>query len=360
MRNDAPRPLGRTGRRVSALGFGGYRIDDRTPEHAAALGKALDEGVTLVDTSTNYTDGSSEIAIGNVLASRDRAAATVVSKVGYVQGQALALARDRDRQGRPFPEMVRYMDGCWHCIHPEFLADQLERSRARLRVETIDVYLLHNPEYFFADARKHRPEEPLAALRAAFDDRIRRAFACLEAEVGRGRIGSYGVSSNTFVVPDDDPEATSIERMWAIAGEVAGAHHFTTVQLPANLCEGGAVLTRNNAGGTRTALEFAAERGLAVLVNRPLNAFHRGRLVRLADHGGRDPEVHAVLDPFLPAALRPATLSQKALAVLMNTRGVTSVLNGMRRRSYVDDALGALRGEAFEVDPRLYETFAGL
>jgi len=37
----AYRALGRTGLVTSSLGFGGYRIDDRTPEHAAVLEQAL-------------------------------------------------------------------------------------------------------------------------------------------------------------------------------------------------------------------------------------------------------------------------------------------------------------------------------
>src|SRR5205823_12448123 len=34
----------------------------------------------------------------------------------------------------------------WHCMTPRFLADQIERSRANLALETIDVYYVHNPE----------------------------------------------------------------------------------------------------------------------------------------------------------------------------------------------------------------------
>jgi hypothetical protein len=150
----AYRGLGRTGLVNSSLGFGSYRIDDRTPEHASALDKALLSGVNLIDTSTNYTDGSSESCIGNVLARQQREELIVVSKVGYVQGQTLATARTREQRGSAFPEMVKYTEGCWHCIHPEFLADQLGRSLGRLRVEKVDVYLLHNPEYFFTDASK--------------------------------------------------------------------------------------------------------------------------------------------------------------------------------------------------------------
>jgi aryl-alcohol dehydrogenase-like predicted oxidoreductase len=353
----AYRALGRTGLVTSSLGFGGYRIDDRTPEHAAALEQALLGGVNLIDTSTNYTDGSSETCIGNVLARHRREEVIVVSKVGYVQGQALAMARACEHRGAAFPEMVKYTDGCWHCIHPEFLADQLERSLGRLRVETVDVYLLHNPEYFFTDAAKRPRSGSLEALRDEFYDRIRRAFSHLEGEVRRGRIGFYGVSSNTFVVPASDPEATSLERMWTIAGEVAREHHFAVAQLPANLFESGAMRMRNNLAGTRTVLEFAQEHDLAVLVNRPLNAFYREQLIRLADTPVRSPDVHALIDPFFPPAYRAESLSRKALAVLANTKGVTCVLNGMRRRNYVDDSLGVLCSPPFDVDFHLYEAF---
>jgi aryl-alcohol dehydrogenase-like predicted oxidoreductase len=357
----AYRGLGRTGLVTSSLGFGSYRIDDRTPEHAAALERALLGGVSLIDTSTNYTDGSSETCIGNVLARHRREEVIVVSKVGYVQGQALAMARAREQRGAAFPEMVKYTDGCWHCIHPEFLADQLERSLGRLRVEKVDVYLLHNPEYFFTDAAKRRKGASLETLQGEFYDRIRRAFSHLEDEVRRGRIGFYGVSSNTFGALTSDPEATSLERMWMIAGEVAREHHFAVVQLPANLFESGPMLTLNNVTGTRTALEFARERDLAVLVNRPLNAFYREQLIRLADATVRSiagtREIHTRVDPFLPPAYRTESLSRKALAVLTNTKGVTCVLNGMRHPNYVDDSLGALCSPPFDVDLHLYEAF---
>ena len=323
-----------------------------------ALERALLGGVNLIDTSTNYTDGSSETCIGNVLARHRREEIIVVSKVGYVQGQALTMAQAREERGAAFPEMVKYTDGCWHCIHPEFLTDQLERSLARLRVEAVDVYLLHNPEYFFTDAAKRKRSGSLEALRDEFYDRIRRAFSQLEDEVRRGRIRFYGVSSNTFVDSASDPEATSLERMWTIAGEVAREHHFAVAQLPANLFESGAMRTRNNLAGTQTALEFAREHSLAVLVNRPLNAFYRERLIRLADMPVQSPDVHARIDPFLPPAYRAESLSRKALAVLANTKGVTCVLNGMRRRSYVDDSLGVLRSPPFDVDSHLYEAFA--
>ena len=169
------------------------------------------------------------------------------------------------RAGQPFPDMVKYMDGCWHCIGPEFLEDQLGRALDRLGLETIDVLLLHNPEYFLSDAAHHQGGPPLDEVRAAFYDRLRRAFRYLDGAVADGRIGWYGVSSNTCVSPADDPEATSVGRIWG-----ASDGRMAVLQLPYNLFETGALLERNTPEGT--ALDAATAHDLGVLVNRPLNA----------------------------------------------------------------------------------------
>ncbi|MBI2000533.1 MAG: DUF255 domain-containing protein, partial [candidate division NC10 bacterium] len=284
-------PLGSTGLTVSRLGFGCYRVDDETPEHREALIAALQAGCTLIDTSTNYTDGGSERLVGSVLAELTgdgrvpRDAVVVVSKIGYVQGENLALAQEREAAGKPFPEVVKYMDGCWHCLHPEFLRDQLTRSLDRLQLETLDVCLLHNPEYFLSDAKQRPASGGLETIREEFSRRLREAFAFFETQVAAGRIGWYGVSSNTAVVPPDDPEATSLSRMLEAARTAGGpGHHFRVLEVPMNLFEAGAILLPNTGpDGTRAVLELAAEAGIGLLVNRPLNAFAGGRLVRLAD-----------------------------------------------------------------------------
>lgn len=280
--------LGNTGLLVSRLGFGGYRVDEITAEHAAALKLALRSGINLIDTSTNYTDGGSEKLIGRVLqelfagGELQRDEVVVISKVGYVQGQNLQLAQERERQGRGFPEMVKYMQNCWHCLHPDFLADQLFRSLARLQLEYLDVLLLHNPEYFLSDAM-HRGRHDLEEIRAEYDRRLRAAFMFLEKQVAAGRIAYYGVSSNTFPHPAAHPEFTALERLWEIAAALSPPHHFRVIQFPANLLETGAMLEKNQCAGEQTLLEFAREKNLATLANRPLNAMHGNQMLRLAD-----------------------------------------------------------------------------
>jgi aryl-alcohol dehydrogenase-like predicted oxidoreductase len=268
------RPLGRTGLSVFPLGFGCYRIGDGNAGHEAALRAYLDRGGNLIDTSANYTDGLSEQLVGRVLKEVGRDRAVVVTKGGYIQGQNMALARRRT-----FPEIVAYADGLWHCIHPDFLETQIRLSAERLQVDTIDVYLLHNPEYFLTEIAHHRP--PTAADHEEFYRRIREAFRFLESQVRAGTIRWYGVSSNHFGLPLDDPAVTSVARCLEAAKSIAADHHFAVVQLPVNLYECGGALEPNTNG--LTVLQFCRENGIGVLANRPLNAFWENQLIRLAD-----------------------------------------------------------------------------
>ena len=64
----AVRTLGKTNFQVSSIGFGGYRIHHNSVQHAKALRYALLNGFNLIDTSSNYTDGGSEMLVGNLLA----------------------------------------------------------------------------------------------------------------------------------------------------------------------------------------------------------------------------------------------------------------------------------------------------
>jgi uncharacterized protein len=289
-------PFGHTGLTTSRLGFGTYRVDTRESDHREALVKALRGGVNLIDTSTNYMDGDSERLVGIVL--RDliksnevtRDAIIVVSKIGYVQGENLKQAQARERAGHPYPDMVKYGEGIWHCLHPNFLSDQLAASLDRLGLATLDVCLLHNPEYFLSEAAQ-RGDKDLAALRKLFYQRLEKAFAYLESQIESGRLQYYGVSSNTVTADPNESDATSLSEMLTAAKAAAASHsqsqhHFVVLQCPMNLYEAGALLTPNTGNAfAHTVLDLAQQEGIAVLVNRPLNAMLRkgGGVLRLAE-----------------------------------------------------------------------------
>jgi len=278
--------LNSTGLLASQVGFGCYRLDLTVVEHAKSLSKSLLSGINLIDTSSNYGDGGAEKLVGEVLedmaASGEigRESVVVVSKVGYLQGENYQLSQERKRRGKPFKDLVLYADGLEHCIHPEFLEDQLSRSLERLKLGALDFYLLHNPEYYLSWARKTKV--PLEEGRREYYHRIRRAFQHLESEVARGRIRFYGISSNTFPSPAADPEFTSLEEVWEIAQSLSSEHHFRLIQLPMNLLETGGITEKNQAT-EQSVLEFARDKKLGVLINRPLNAIADNKLLRLAE-----------------------------------------------------------------------------
>lgn len=272
-----PIPFGRTGWLVSPVGFGGYRIHDREIEHREALRLALSFGCNLIDTSSNYTNGGSELLVGQVIheliskGEITREQIIIVTKAGYVDGDRLTIAQRRIAEGSPYPEMVELSDDLWHCISPEFIADQLEQSLRRLGLKKIDVFLLHNPEYFLKAGGHHHE----------YYQRIKKAFEYLETQVDQGKIQYYGISSNTFPSPKDDPDYTSFETTLEIAKQIRLDHHYAVIQFPLNLLEPAAALEPNNSG--KTLLELAQSEGVATLINRPLNALSEKRLVRLAD-----------------------------------------------------------------------------
>src|SRR5262249_16112820 len=58
-----------------------------------------------------------------------------------------------------------------------------------------------------------------------------------------------------------------------------------------------------------------------------------------------------------PETAHSCSLSTKVLAVLANTPGVSCVLNGMRRRRYVEDSMRAMQIAPFVVTQELYRSF---
>ena len=343
--------LGETGIRVSEAGFGGYRIDASVQAHRTALQKALLGGINLIDTSANYTDGGSERLIGSVLTDLfelgqlQREQVVVVSKAGYLQGENYQLSWQKKQQNHPFPDLVEYDDGLEHCIHPVFLQDQLSRSLQRLQLDCIDCYLLHNPEYYLRWAAFEQVDPVVA--KAEYFRRIRLAFKYLETEVQAGRIGSYGISSNTFVKTATDYDFSSLSEIWDIACEISPRHHFRLIELPINLLEPEAV-TRSNQPNGKSVLQWADEKRLGVLVNRPLNAIRNDRLIRLADNvyqkaAARQAREFAERVGQLDPDWQVSSLSRLALRALRSTAGISSVLVGMRQESYVDEILAELR-----------------
>jgi len=339
---------------VSSIGLGTYLGDcgaeDDERYEAAALA-CLASGVNLLDTAINYRCQRSERALGRALraaieqgiAARDEV--VICTKGGYIPFDGAA-----PRSPRAYIEYVRErfiepglcrpeeLVGGNHCLAPAFLRAQVERSRANLGVQRIDVYYLHNPE-----------TQLRSVDRAGFLARMRAAFELLESLCDEGWIGVYGTATwDGYRILPDAREHLSLRTLVALAREVGGeSHRFRVVQAPYNVVMPEAALAEtqeadpvNDDGAPPAApwpvrpprrkplFEVAADMGIAAVASATLL---QSRLARA-----------------LPFELRGAfpnlrTDAQRALHFARSTPGVTAALVGMRTPAHVRDNLAILR-----------------
>jgi aryl-alcohol dehydrogenase-like predicted oxidoreductase len=319
------------GLHASTIGLGTYlgREDDATDAlYQAAVTRALERGINVFDTAVNYRHQRSERAIGKALKAaiaRDlvsREEVIVASKGGFIPFDTIFppdpttyLTEIYLRPGIIDPDQVVANA---HCMTPRFLADQIDRSRKNLGVETIDVYYLHNPETQLQDVDH-----------ATFVTRLREAFSALEAAVRSGKIARYGAATwNAFRVDPGRPGYLSLAEMVGVARDVGGVdHHFRVVQLPYNLGMTEAFTRANQQVGseTVTALEAARRLDLYVMASA---AVHQGQLTR---------NLPAVLAEFLPGL---ETDAQRALQFVRSTPGIGTALVGMKTVAHVHENAG--------------------
>lgn len=120
------RPLGKTGEQLSALGFGcmglvGWYGTRDDAEARTTLLKAIDAGITHLDTASSYQLGENERFVGSVVGLR-RNAVFIASKYGITRT----------------PEGKVVIDN-----RPESLRRALAASLERLGTDHIDLYYLH-------------------------------------------------------------------------------------------------------------------------------------------------------------------------------------------------------------------------
>jgi aryl-alcohol dehydrogenase-like predicted oxidoreductase len=117
------RVFGRTGMRLSVLGFGcgavgGLMVRGDPGDQERAIGRALDAGVNYFDTAVAYGNGESEKNLGRILRKLKPANAVVGTKVRLPSG-----------------DFARIGDA---------IAASLDASLARLQLDGVDIFHLHN------------------------------------------------------------------------------------------------------------------------------------------------------------------------------------------------------------------------
>ncbi len=264
---------------ISKLGFGGYRISPRSEQHKEALRLAINSGVNLIDTSTNYTNGESETLIGQVISEFPDTPIFICSKAGYIQGHIIkeweALRKLSTTAASLEKETVFIHDKLLHCIHPDFLAQQLELSLERLNRSKLDCFLLHNPEYYFSDKKNSSLNQE------DFCERLKKAFTFLEEKVAEGKIRYYGLSSNHLPFPTSHPQSVNLNTVLKILNEISSSHHFKIVQFPFNFLETNAIEPHYDG---QSLLDVIKSNKLISIVNRPLNALTPEGPMRLATY----------------------------------------------------------------------------
>lgn len=241
---------------ISKIGIGTYRMGANDLENNKTLQYAIDSGINLIDTASNYNFGTSEILIGNTIDKQIRNAVFIVSKAGYIQGQDIEKVKNNNLKHIELNENFLFS------IDPDFISFQLENSLTRLNTDYIDCYLLHNPEYYY--------EQNIS--REDLTNRLFNSFLLLEQKVKEGKIRYYGISSNVFnSLPLKD-----------ILDSLGQFPHFKFLQFPYNIVERNLLFRLENEA--TVTISQLKEKGLYILSNRPLNTTYENKVLRLKDY----------------------------------------------------------------------------
>ncbi len=309
---------------LSSLGIGTYlgEADARTDQaYTDAIVAAVDAGTNVIDSAINYRFQRSERSAGVALEELARRGFTreelvICTKGGFLtpDGDMPADASEYFNREYVATGILREGDvaaGC-HSMAPRFIADQIERSRRNLGVETIDV---------------------------------RAAFEFLESAVAAAKIHFYGMATwNAFRQGENEQDFLSLAAMESLARDVAGgSHHFRFVQLPCNLGMTEA-LTRSNQpldGRRVPVVEAANKLGITLVASA---AMLQGKLSR-------------GLPPFVATALGLQNDAERALQFVRSTPGITTALVGMSRVEHVlaNLALAAISPASQDEFSRLFE-----
>jgi len=230
------RKLGNDGTMVSAIGIGALSFSDfygptDTEKSHAILTAALDLGIDHIDTSNVYGLGTSEERIGSFLAKQGAQKDTLFK----IATKAGIRRDDTGKQG---------FDNS-----PAHLAEELEKSLARLGVETIDLYYIHRRDPSI-------PIEDVAGTLAGF--------------ITSGKIRQFGFSE---IAPTSLAQANAIHPVGAVQSEYSLSTRSPELGLVQKTAELGASLVAFSPVGrsllTNTPHNRERAETMPFLVNNP-------------------------------------------------------------------------------------------
>jgi aryl-alcohol dehydrogenase-like predicted oxidoreductase len=267
------------GLHLSSIGMGTY-LGDTTAQTDAdtieAVKASIQSGViNVLDTAINYRFQRSERCVGAALRQLidsgviQRDEVFVSTKNGFITQDANVTEDFPTYFKTHFleTEVVKVEDIAqgMHCMSPSYLKDQLERSRANLGLETIDLMYLHNA------SETQIPEVGLDI----FLRRLEAAFQFYEQARAEGKIRYYGMATwDCFRIPADIKSGYfTVEAAYRLAENVGGPDHgFRFIQLPYNaaLIEAFTQQHQKMAGQPVSAIDAANRLGVGVFTSVPL------------------------------------------------------------------------------------------
>ncbi|NEP11775.1 MAG: aldo/keto reductase [Symploca sp. SIO2C1] len=309
---------------MSSIGIGTYLgpVDEATDQlmHLAII-NAIANGINVVDTAINYRHQRSERVVGQAIEQvirqdiANREGLIICSKGGFI----------------PHPNRVEWFKKTYvdppgtsicmadlakqrHCMHPDYIRDQLNRSLDNLGVETIDIYYLHNPE-----------DQLSNISRESFYQQLKACFTVLEEAVEAGKIGAYGLATwDAFRVTPNHKAHIDLAKAQAIAQSVShqGQSHFKFIQLPLNLLmlEGATLATQTIDGCQMPVIEAAQELKITTVASA---AIAQGR------------ELEKMLPLLTSKSKEPLTIAQQALQFTRSIPGISTALVGMKKPEHV-------------------------
>lgn len=330
---------------LSSLGLGtfpGAATDEVDALYADIITRGLQNGINVVDTAAHYRYGRSLRAVGAGLAKAFEAGVTrdqvfVISKGGFLtfrDGPPADLAawynEEIIKKNLAAPEDLVQA----HVLSPRYIAFQLELSRQLMGVETLDAFLVDQPEVHIPVIGKEMVNQKLEQI-----------FVVLEQAVKEGRLRYYGISTfNGFRVETDNKLFQSLTSMQGLAeraaktvlGAETAKHHFALIQMPFNqvMLEG---FTRFNqaTGQGNVASTFQAAYQLKVFLMASHTMF-KGHLAGQS------------LDAVTQAMPLITSPAQRALQFSRSTPGLGTALVGVSTPAHLDDVLAVARLEPME------------
>jgi aryl-alcohol dehydrogenase-like predicted oxidoreductase len=319
---------------LSSLGIGTYlgNADDLTDgRYAAAVVRAVEKGINVIDTAANYRFQRSERSIGRALQtltqdrgfSRDEI--VICTKGGYLPFDASppvdVRAYIENTFVKPGIAKLNEIVAGSHCMTPKYLQSQVDQSLKNLALDCVDVYYIHNPESQLGFVSQ-----------SEFFERLGSAFEFLERCRSDGKIRKYGLATwNGFRVSPDAKEYHSLFQIASLAHGIGGEQNgFRFIQLPFNLGMPEALTLNNQVvdGQRMSLLEAASHLGITVIASASIL---QGRAAA-----------------GLPQSLREslgslATDAQAAIQFVCSAPGITTALVGMSRVEHVNENVQLLQ-----------------